>query len=708
MVIFLAICSPLDAFGNLLLQAHMVQHLLLMMLAPPLLLFGFPYLPFLLGLPRSFVSSVLGPFLSWPLLKKVGRFITYPPFCLGLFIFSTLFWHTPPLYELALRYPTWHRIEHACFIGTSLLFWWPIIQPWPSRPHWPRWAMIPYLAVADIQNTLLSAILSFYDSILYPTYLNAPRVGGMSALEDQAAAGAIMWVPGSIAFLIPVGLIAIQFLKPRRRYQQLMALRRVPLSPSRPFDLLKVPFVGNLLRTRAFRRTLQASLLGLAILIMLDGWFGPQFGPMNLAGTLPWTHWRALTVLALLVAGNFFCMACPFTLARDLARQVMPARWNWPSRFRTKWLAVGLLGIYLWAYEAFGLWNSPWLTAWVIAGYFLAAILVDGFFKNASFCKYVCPIGQFHFVQSLSSPLQIQVREPAACASCRTYDCIRGNEETGARGCELRLFQPRKQGNMDCTFCLDCVHACPKDNVGLIASLPWKDLTLDVPRSGVGKYSQRLDLAVLITILTFGALANAAGMVSPVLQWEDRMKAAWNLSSSIPIVTLFYICALLIIPLNLIWLATKCSIHWGGLQTGKNKILESKQIFCQFAVSLAPLGFGMWLAHFVFHFFTGSHTFIPVFQRIFSDVGWSILGPPNWSIRSWAFPNLLKIELFFFDVGFLIALFIAWKRAAFFSKNPGTSRLGVFLPWGILLLILYVIGMWIFFQPMDMRGTMMG
>lgn len=704
LTIFLAICSPLDAFGSFLLQAHMVQHMLLMMVAPPLLLFGFPYLPILLGLPRSFVSGVLGPFLSWKLLKKIGRLITHPLVCLGLFIFSSIFWHIPPLYELALRFPDWHRVEHACFVGTSLLFWWPVIQPWPSRPQWPRWAMIPYLLIADVQNTALSAILSFYDRVLYPTYLTAPRISDISPLSDQAAAGAIMWVPGSIAFLIPAAAIVIQFLKPQRSISQprVEAVQRTSLSHSRPFDLLRVPIIGNLLHSKIFRRMLQASLLLLAALIMADGWFGPQFGPMNLAGTLPWTHWRGLTVFALLIAGNFFCMACPFTLARDLARRVLPARWNWPSRLRTKWISVGLLALYLWAYEAFSLWNSPWLTAWAIAGYFLAAILVDGFFKNASFCKYICPIGQFHFVQSLNSPLQIKVRDASACASCRTYDCIRGNQDTGARGCELLLFQPRKQGNMNCTFCLDCVHACPKDNVGLIASSPWQDLISDVPRSGVGKYSQRSDLAAIITLLTFGALANAAGMVTPVLQWEDRIKTAWGLSSTVPIVTLFYIFALLIIPSIFIGLAVQCSSYFGKIPTSR------KQIFFQFAVSLAPLGFGMWLAHLLFHFFTASHTFIPVFQRLVSDLGWPILGPPNWSIRSWAFPGLLKMELLLLDLGFLMALFVAWKRAAIFAIHGKNSRFRAFLPWGLLLLMLYIVGLWIIFQPMDMRGTMMG
>ncbi|QQY08229.1 MAG: cytochrome c oxidase assembly protein [Candidatus Xiphinematobacter sp.] len=703
LILFLAICSPLDTFGNLLLQVHMVQHLLLTMVVPPFLLLGFPYLPILLGLPRRLVSNILGPFLSWKALKTLGKFLTHPTVCCVLFLSSNILWHIPFFYEAALQFPTWHKIEHACFLWTALLFWWPVVQPWPSQARWPRWTMVPYLLVADLQNTILSAFLSFCDHVLYPTYSVAPRIGGISTLEDQAAAGAIMWVPGSIAFLVPVSLIVFQFLSPQRSAASPPTAVVRKSSPKGPFDLLRTPLVGSLLRRKAVRRSLQVTLLMLAILVIVEGWWGPQFGPMNLAGILPWTHWRGLTVMGLLIAGNLFCMACPFTLARDLARRLLPfRRRSWPKRLRAKWIAIGLLALFFWAYEAFSLWDSPKLTAGIIAGYFLLVVLIDVLFKNAAFCKYVCPIGQFHFVQSLNSPLQVQVREPSACASCRTYECIRGDNAMESkrkhRGCELLLFQPHKHGNMDCTFCLDCVQACPKDNVGLIVSSPWKELILDSRRSGVGKYSCRFDLAVLIVVLTFGAFANAMGMVTPVIQWENAMKTSWGFSSTLPIVTAFYILALLVLPIITTSLAVWLSLRLGELQEGW------KQIFSQFAVSLVPIGFGMWLAHFLFHFFTASHTFIPAFQRIFSDIGFPLLGTPNWSIRSWAFPGLVGWELFLLDLGLLAGLFVAWGRAGLFGSK--TSRLGAFLPWGVLIFLMYLAGVWTLFQPMDMRGTM--
>ena len=266
---------------------------------------------------------------------------------------------------------------------------------------------------------------------------------------------------------------------------------------------------------------MQLPLVALAGVLILDGLRGPQVGPMNLAGVLPWIHWRGLLILSLLAAGNFFCMACPFLVPRTLARRWLPTGRSWPRWLRSKWLAVVLLVLFLWAYEAFSLWDSPWWTAWLALGYFALAFVIDGFFRGAAFCKYVCPIGQFNFVQSLVSPLEVKVRDPEVCAACRTKDCIRGRD--GIPGCELHLFQPRKAGNMDCTFCLDCIHACPHDNIGMPARPPGSDLWHDAGRSGVGSLGKRPDLAALVVVLVFGAFANAAGMVGPVLAWRDRL-----------------------------------------------------------------------------------------------------------------------------------------------------------------------------------------
>jgi cytochrome c oxidase assembly factor CtaG/ferredoxin len=687
-VIYIALASPLDAFASWLLSVHMVQHLLLTMVAPPLILLGAPFLPMLSGLPRGFVRSGLGPFLNDPRLKKVGGLLVHPFFAGPLFMLSNVLWHMPAFYELALSSPTWHQAEHLCFLMTAMLFWWPVVQPWPSRPVVPRWVLIPYLLVVDLQNTVLSGFFTFYGRVLYPTYAAAPRITGLSAIDDQTFAGTIMWVPGSVAFLLPAAVIAIKYLsgsklvRPRHPVPKVKAR---PLDPHRPFDLLRVPVLGALIGSKYFRVSMQALLFGLAILVVVDGFFGPQVAAMNLAGVLPWTHWRSFTILALLVAGNLFCMACPFTFARDLGRRIFPATHRWPRFLRSKWLAISLLVLFFWAYEFFDLWETPWWTAWIIIFYFAAAVLVDGFFKGASFCKHVCPIGQFHFVSSLVSPLEVRVRDSSVCATCRTHDCLRGNESQ--RGCELHLFQPAKSGNIDCTFCLDCVKACPSDNVGILAVPPGSDLLHEGKRSAVGDYSRRPDLAALVLVLTFAAFANAAGMTAPALEMEKKLGLASGL---------VFLVFVLLLPFLL---ASVCA--WLGMKCGATAI-SWREHLCGMAVLFAPLGVSMWAAHFLFHFVTAALSPWPVIQRLAKDAGISSYFP-NWNIASLGFTNLPALEILLLNAGCLFTLWLLWKKTI--SSSPENALLR-FLPWALVACSLYCFGIWIVFQPMEMRGTL--
>ena len=196
--LWIALAGPMDVFNSWLLTAHMIQHMVLMMIAPPLILLGAPLIPLVRGLPILAAREFAGPFLNWKPAQRVGRWLTHPVIALVLMGIVMLGWHVPAPYELAVGSPGWHQFEHACFLVTSLIFWWPVIQPWPSHSPWPRWAMVPYLLIADLLNTILSATLVFADHVLYPSYADAPHVFGLSALQDQNAAGATMWVVGSI------------------------------------------------------------------------------------------------------------------------------------------------------------------------------------------------------------------------------------------------------------------------------------------------------------------------------------------------------------------------------------------------------------------------------------------------------------------------------------------------------------------------------
>src|SRR5262249_22163966 len=153
--------------------------------------------------------------LTAPSLRLIFGRLTHPLTALFVFIAATWFWHAPPVYDLALRSGGWHYLQHVCFLGTALLFWHPIVLPYPTRPRWSAWLLLPVLLLADLSNTALSALLTFSDRVLYPYYAEVPRLGGLSVVEDQAAAGVLMWVPGSVAFLVPLFGIGVRLLSGR-------------------------------------------------------------------------------------------------------------------------------------------------------------------------------------------------------------------------------------------------------------------------------------------------------------------------------------------------------------------------------------------------------------------------------------------------------------------------------------------------------------
>lgn len=672
-LIFLASESPLDAFDNLFLSAHMTQHLLLMMVIPPLILLGEPMLPLLRGLPKSWVKEGLGPFLTWPLLRLFFARLTAPVVTWCIFAVSTVGWHLPLFYELALRSPAWHAVQHASFFWTGILFWWPVIRPAPVRYRWPLWIGIPYLLTSDFINTAISAYYIFSDRVLYPTY-ETVRMSGMTAREDQTLAGALMWVPGSIIYLLPAVGIAMKLLStPRKRAALAVPIRSAPRKSA--------PSMMKRFALPTWRRVAQVAMLVVAIAVMADGFFGPQVTPVNIAGVLPWIHWRALSLFALLLVGNLFCMACPFTLVRDLGRRVFPAKLRWPRTLRNKWLPAALLVIYLWAYEAFGLWDSPWLTAWLIAGYFVAALVIDGLFRGASFCKYVCPIGQFHFITSLVSPREVRVRREATCRSCRTHDCIHGNER--ARGCELYLFQPKKESNLDCTFCLDCVKACPHDNVTLVNIMPGSTLVTDPYRSSIGRLSKRTDLAALALVIVAGAFVNAAGMISPVMRWEHGWHARLGVHAMPFMVAAFVIAGLLVAPGVAVAFCDRLA-RAGASATRR------------FIFALVPVGIGMWAAHLLYHLVTSGAGVIPAIQRALTH---STGIPPAPFVPAWLTP----VQIVLLDTGLLLTLYVCWRIAR--QVVPAVrSSLSIGLPWMALSVVFYAAGIWILFQPMQMRG----
>lgn len=188
-VFALALISPLDAIGDrYLFSAHMVQHMLICVVAPPLWLLGAP-------------SWMLEPLFRRPGVARVTRWITHPAVAFGLFNGVLWLWHAPALYDATLSSEGLHIFEHLTFVVTAVLFWWVVLSPIPSLRRLGYGASILYLFVACQPMVALGALLTFSAHPLYQPYVVAPRLGGIGALGDQQTGGLIMWLPTNIPYL---------------------------------------------------------------------------------------------------------------------------------------------------------------------------------------------------------------------------------------------------------------------------------------------------------------------------------------------------------------------------------------------------------------------------------------------------------------------------------------------------------------------------
>ncbi|WP_051978324.1 cytochrome c oxidase assembly protein [Edaphobacter aggregans] len=211
--IWIAIASPVMGLDHQLLTAHMVQHLLLMTLAPPLIWLGAPVKALLWGLPQQIEQAVIS-LCRHPQIRQLGKALAHPVAAWFGAAATLVGWHIPPLFMLGLQSGMWHGIEQVSFLVTGLLYWWPVIQPWPMVSKWPEWSILLYLFFATLPCDILSGFLVFCDRVVYPVYFPSSQPFGLSALEDQQCAGALMWTIVTVVYLVAGTIVAMRLLSP--------------------------------------------------------------------------------------------------------------------------------------------------------------------------------------------------------------------------------------------------------------------------------------------------------------------------------------------------------------------------------------------------------------------------------------------------------------------------------------------------------------
>jgi hypothetical protein len=266
------------------------------------------------------------------------------------------------------------------------------------------------------------------------------------------------------------------------------------------------------------------------------------------------------------------------------------------------------------------------------------------------------------------------------------------------RGCELGLFLPVKVGNVDCTMCLDCVHACPNDNIALVTRVPGAELLETRRRSGLGRLIQRADLAALAVVFTFAALVNAFAMTSPAFAAEQRIAAVLNVRSEAPVLALIFLVGLGVAPVVLLGAA---GVVTRGLAQRESAPL--RHTIARYAFALVPVGFGVWLAHYGFHLLTGIATVVPVAQSAAIDAfGRAALGEPAWQWVGMQPGSVFPIQLGFVLLG--AAGSFGLVHATSRRDHPSTATRAS-IPWLAVVALLATTALWILSQPMEMRAV---
>ncbi len=215
-LIWLAVNSRVAVLDHESLTAHMVQHLLLMTLASPLVWLGAPVRPLLDGLPERVNEVVIRPLSRSASVQQFGRALAHPAVCWLGAAATLVGWHIPSLFKLGLQSEIWHGIEQASFLATGLLFWWPVVQSLQGISHLREWTMLLYLFLATLPCDILSGFLVFCDRVVYPVYVISSQPFGLSALADQQCAGALMWTCVTVVYLIAGTVLTARLLSPQR------------------------------------------------------------------------------------------------------------------------------------------------------------------------------------------------------------------------------------------------------------------------------------------------------------------------------------------------------------------------------------------------------------------------------------------------------------------------------------------------------------
>jgi ferredoxin len=355
----------------------------------------------------------------------------------------------------------------------------------------------------------------------------------------------------------------------------------------RRVDLLQVSWIKALLTSRAFQPVAMLLTLFFMVAAIMAGLLGTPAGSHNFGTVFVWIVWWALLMVVMVpFLGRMWCTICPIPGPGEwLQRRALigrrpgslrTLRWHWPRWLRNIWLQnAGFLAL---AVCSTVILTRPDVTAWLLLGMVLLGVALGVLYDNRVFCRYVCPVGGFIGLYSLTATVELRVRDAQVCREHTTKDCIVGNAES--HGCPWLVFPGNLERNTYCGLCTECLRSCPKDNIALNLRPFGADLLVAKGR--------RLDEAYkALIMLTCAVLYNAVllGPWGRLREWANMATApGWAAYAAA-----FVLANVALVP-ALFWLATVAARRWAGLTA------PTRRLFTDYAYSVIPIGLTAWIA----------------------------------------------------------------------------------------------------------------
>ncbi|MFQ5494304.1 MAG: 4Fe-4S binding protein, partial [Phycisphaerae bacterium] len=467
------------------------------------------------------------------------------------------------------------------------------------------------------------------------------------------------------------------------------------------FDLLSVGAIDRALGSRVFRFSLQAVVVALFGLIVAAGLFGNQNPALNIAPMLTWTVWWGALVILILFAGKAWCYVCPWDAIAGWTEKL--AFWRkshdglslglkWPRVIRNILLATILFVGLTWVELGFGVTMKPRVTAYLAIAMLLMAVVSAMLFDRKSFCRYACLVGRVSGLYALFSSTEVRCRSAAVCKQCHTKECVKGSDT--AYGCPTFLYPGGLQTNTYCIQCMECVQACPHDNLA-VNLRPWgSDLVVE----GKPRADEAYLALLMLSITGFHGLT-----MTPVWQQlVDSIRASVGLSS----VAGFSLGMLLLMlgPVTIY-----AALVYVSMQLGKwaaPKPLKYRDYFIRYAYALLPIALFYHIAHNLEHLLMEGPKALAMMSDPFGW-GWNLLGTAQWTVPPLiSLGTLWLIQVFMVLVGHVYSLWVAQKTSVrLFGSARSAFRSQ--LPMLLGMICFSVFSLWLLKQPMEMRTSAM-